>query len=198
VNDKRGRWGARELRGKFFSHAPVLPCSLALILMGCATKQVVVNPAFDFSKVRRISVAPFDGQGGPAATDELVRELVGTGVEVTDARHAGDVILRGSVVEYKSNNQVMVFLGDDNPVVSASSPATPEGTAQDAHKSPVASIYASVGIQARMTDPSNRMVWAGSYSYEGLDLPSALAAVAGALTKSIARVLPQMNRPKSS
>ena len=50
---------------------------LCFLMSACATKQVVINPTFDFSKVRRISVAPFDGPGGPAASDELVRQLVG-------------------------------------------------------------------------------------------------------------------------
>ena len=43
---------------------------------------------------------PFDGPGGSAATDEFVRELVGTGLAVSDAKHPGDVILRGTVTEH--------------------------------------------------------------------------------------------------
>src|SRR5713101_4267694 len=95
----------------------LVPLSL-IFWAGCAGKQVIVNPAFDFSKVRRISVAPFGGPGGAAATDEVVKELVQTGLEVTDAKHPGDVILQGSVTEYKPNMQLMVFIGNDFPVVT--------------------------------------------------------------------------------
>src|SRR5262245_59514568 len=74
---------------------------VVLILSACAPKQqIVINQAFDFAKVRRISVVPLDGPGGPAATDALVKELVETGIEVTDAKHPGDIVLKGSVLEY--------------------------------------------------------------------------------------------------
>ena len=193
---EQGSKGSRDLAGGRFPLSLVLLLPLSSLFFGCAAQPVVVNPAFDFSKVRRISVAPFDGQGGQAVSDELVRQLVGTGIEVTDARHAGDVVLRGSVIEYKTNNQLMVFLGDDNPVVSPSSQATPEGIPLSAHKAPVASVLASVGIQTRLTDASNRIVWADSYSYEGLDLPTALGATVGSLMRSLKRVVPQMRKPK--
>jgi hypothetical protein len=166
---------------------------------GCAPHRVVVNPAFDFSKVRRISVAPFDGPGGPAATDEFVKELVQTGMEVTDAKHPGDVVLNGSVTEYKPTMQLMVFLGNDYPVITPASQVTPEAAALGAHRAQVASVIATVGIQARLTDAStHNIVWADSYSYEGLDLPSALGAVVGSLTRSMKRAFPQMNKSKPS
>src|SRR5882724_11795490 len=100
---------------KFVVHCFLLAASCLLMLNGCAPKrQVVINPAFDFSKVHRISVMPLDGPGGPAATDELVKALVGTGIEVTDAKHPGDLVLKGSVTEYKPNMQLMVFIGNDD------------------------------------------------------------------------------------
>ncbi len=165
------------------------------MLSGCTEKQVAVIVPYDFSKVRRISVQPLDGPGGAAATDEFVKQLVGTGLEVTDSRHPGDVILKGSVIDYKSNNQLMVFLGGDNPIVTPSSQATPEAAAIGAHKAQVASVMAIVAIQARLLDAStHNIVWADSYSYEGLDLPSALGAVVGSLKQSLGRSLQQMNR----
>ncbi len=162
-----------------------------LFLTACATKQVVLDTAFDFSKVKRISVEPFAGPGGAAATDEFVKQLVGTGLEVTDARHPGDLILRGSMLDYTSNNQLMVFLGGDSPIVTSSAQATPEGVASGAHKTQVASVMASVAVQTQLVDASRRhIVWADSYSYEGLDLAAALQAVAGALKQSMGHVLP--------
>src|SRR5438552_3885916 len=67
--------------------------SAALLAGACAAPRKMAEPGFDFSQVRRISVVPFEGAGGPAATDEFVRALVGSGIEVADAHHPGDVIL---------------------------------------------------------------------------------------------------------
>jgi len=184
---------------KLFIRGSLLTAYCLLVLNGCAPRQVIVNPAFDFAKVRRISVAPFDGPGGPAATDEFVNELVQTGMEVTDAKHPGDVILQGSVTEYKPTMQLMVFLGNDYPVVTPASQVTPEAAALGAHRAQVAAVIATVGVQARLSDAStHNIVWADSYSYEGLDLPTALGAVVGSLTRSLKHVVPQMNKAKPS
>ena len=138
---------------------------------------------------------PLDGPGGAAATDEFVKQLVGTGLEVTDSHHPGDVVLKGSVIDYKSNNQLMVFLGGNNPILTPSTQATPESAMLGVHKTQVASVMATVGIQARLLDTStHNIVWAGSYSYEGLDLPTALTRVVGALKQSMERALPQLIR----
>jgi hypothetical protein len=175
-----------------------LACCL-LVMIGCAPKrQVVINPAFDFSKVRRISIVPLEGLGGPAATDELVKTLVGTGIEVTDAKHPGDLVLKGSVTEYKPNMQLMVFIGNDDTVLTAGAQTTPEVAAAATHRTQVASITAVVGMQLHAEDPSHHIVWADSYSYEGVDLPAALGPVVDALTRSLERVVPQMKVSKSS
>lgn len=171
------------------------------IAAGCVHRPAVVThpAAFDYSKVRQIAVAPFEGPGGQAASDEFVRQVLGTGMGVTDASHAHGLILRGVVTEYKSNNQLMVFLGGDNPVLTPSTQVTPEEMAAGAHKVQVASVVASVGIQARLMDlATKRTIWSDSYVYEGLDLPTALTAVVNMLKHSMAHVLPQMNSPKAS
>ena len=176
----------------------VFGCAFQICLTACVTEQVKVPTAFDFSKVRRISIEPFDGQGAEAATDEFVKDLVQTGIEVTDARHPGDLILKGTVVEYKANNQLTVFLGDGNPVVSPSTQALPEGAAVGAHKSPIATVIASVSIQARLLDPSRRRVlWADNATYEGLDLSAAMGPAVSSLVRSMGHVLPQLSRRKS-
>jgi TolB-like protein len=98
----------------------------------------------------------------------------------------------------------MVFLGNTslvmaggqtvvihNPVVSVNSPhVVLEGSALGANAQ-VASVSASVGVEARLVEASTgRVVWVGRGSYEGLDLLSALEAVVGSLSRSLARVLP--------
>jgi len=182
--------------------APSLSCSLALLLLaGCAAQPVAVppNPAFDFSKVRRISVIPFDGPGGAEATDEFVRQLVQTGIEVTDAKHPGDVVLKGAVTEYKPNVQFMVTLGSNYEIVTVASQLSAEANAVAAHKTQVASIIAEAGLQAHLDDAAtHRLVWGDSYSYEGAGLSTTLGAVVSALMRSIKRTFPQMKTLQSS
>jgi TolB-like protein len=145
-------------------------------------------------------------------TDEFVRELVRTGLEVRDAKHPGDAVLGGIVTEYKPNNTLMVFLGkttviapggqpvvQNNPMVSpGGSQAVPDSKAAGSQNAQVASVSAVVDVMARLTDVSSgKILWSGSYSYEGFDLQGALQPVVAFLMQSMSRLLPQMNRPSS-
>src|ERR1017187_7497210 len=72
----------------------------SLALCACATKPKLVNSSADFSKIHKISVVPFEGTGGREATDEFVRQLLAGGLEVTDDKHPGDAVLKGTVTSY--------------------------------------------------------------------------------------------------
>lgn len=178
---------------------------LLVCLAGCATPQRGAAPGFDFSKIRRISVIPFSGPGGREITDALVRQLVGTGVEVTDAAHPGDAVLKGTVLDFKPAVTQMVFLGNttlvtakgqtavvNNPILSAgSSQSAPEGTAMGLQNAQVASVSASVGASVILLETSSgRTLWSGAYTYEGLDAQGALRVVSGALIQSLSGRLP--------
>ncbi len=187
-------------------------CSLVsafCFLSACASPRMAVKQGYDFSKINRISIAPFSGTGGNAVSDEFVRLLVGTGVEITDTKHPADVILNGSVTEYKPSDKLMVFLGDasvmnsagqsvilNNPIVSMSgTQVMPQGMAMGVPNAQVVSVSATVGIIARLVDAkTGSMVWADSMSYEGLDINSALQGTVGTLVRSMGRVMPQINR----
>jgi hypothetical protein len=173
---------------------------------------MTVKPGYNFAKIQRISVHPFEGPGGPAVTDEFVRQLVGTSLEVTDQKHSGDVILTGSVTDYKPTTKLMVFLGNtsvltpggqavvvSNPVVSVGgSQVTPEGPALGLPNTQVVSVSATVGVIARLVDSSTgNIVWSDTYTYEGLDTTSALDAVIGSLLKSLGHFVPRAV-PKNS
>jgi hypothetical protein len=155
---------------------------------------------------------PFDGPGGGAATDEFVRELVGTGITVSDAKHSGDVILRGTVTDYKPNTPLMIFLGNttlvtsngqaatvDNPVIiSNAASSVPEGVAPGAHSAQVVSVIATVSMEVTLVDASTKTpLWRGNQSYEGLDLTQTLQVVVGSLNQSLAKVIPRMRQKPS-
>ena len=191
------------------AHWPKVICLLSLIWTGCAPSRTVVKPGVDLSKIRRISVIPFEGPGGREVTDEFVRQLVGTGIEVTDAKHAGDGVLKGTVLEFKPATTQMVFLGNttlvtaggqtavvNNPILSSeSSHASPEGTAMGLQNAQVASVSASVGVSAALLETSSGSpLWSGAFTYEGLDVQGALRVVVGALTQSLSGRVPQMRK----
>ncbi len=184
----------------------------AFSLAGCAASKAAGKREFDFSKIRRVSVALFEGQHGRAAADELIKKLVGTGLEVTDARHPGNAVLVGVVTEYKPDDQRIVFLGDTtlmapggqtvvvkNPVVSlGSAQITAEGAVVGIPNAQIGSVTATVGVMARLVDASSgRTLWEDRYTYEGLDPARTLEAVVGRLARSLSRVLPQMNKRAS-
>ncbi len=181
----------------------------SLLIMSCASPRMSVKPGYDFSKIRKISVANFAGNGGAAVSDEFVRMLVGSKLEITDAKHRGDVVLNGSVTEYRPSDKLMVFLGDtslvspggqtvvmNNPIVALSgSQVTPQGAAMGVPNAQVVSVSATVGVIARLVDQTTgAVVWADSISYEGLDIQSALQGTVGSLVRSLARVMPQMGK----
>jgi hypothetical protein len=198
-----------QFRVRAHSRAPLQFLLILLVFAGCVTQQVVENTTYDYSKIKRISVVTFDGPGGAAVTDEVVKALLATGIEVTDAHHPGDAILRGTVSEYKSANQLSVFLGNttlltaggqtitvDDPVVSlAESQAAPQETTPSAHHPQIASLIASAGVFVNLIDSSSKKIlWGGSFAYDSLSMPEAVHAIADMMTASMAKALPRMKK----
>jgi hypothetical protein len=184
---------------------------LALLsTLGCASRPVATNPAFDLSKVRRVAVLPFEGTGGPAVTNEFIRHLVAGGVTVTDTAVNIDAVLTGTVTDYRAGNKTLIFLGETptmasggqtvvvtNPVVSiAGSPGAVENATVGAKNAQVVAVSAAVGVVARLRDPvGNRAVWAQDFAYEALDLPTALQATVTTLSEDLLRALAHPAEP---
>lgn len=180
-----------------------------LCISGCAPT-ATIKPGYDFSRIRSLSVAKFEGEGGPAVSNELLRELVGSRLEVSDRSKGADATLSGAVTEYKPSQKLLVFLGNthtvspngqtivvSNPVVSLSgTQVTSQGPAFGLDNTQVITVSASVGVIARLVDVrTGSVVWSDEYSYEGLDVQGALQAVAGSLVRSLQRALPSLQKP---
>ena len=179
-----------------------------LMLTACAAKPAAVKPGVDFSRIRKISVASFEGAGGREVSDEFVRQLLAAGLEVTDNRHAGDATLKGTVTSYTPARTLMVFLGkttviipggqpvsENNPILPpGAAQAVPETAAAGGSNAQIASESAEISVAARLTDPSGAALWSGNYSYEAFDMPAAVHAVIGVLAQSMGQALPQMKK----
>ncbi len=58
--------------------------SLFVFFMGCASPDVAVNSHADFSKIRRVAVSSFGGEGGDVAADLLTQDLLRHGADVVE------------------------------------------------------------------------------------------------------------------
>ncbi|SRR5258708_3924610 len=71
---------------------PIL-MAMAMVLAGCATPEVAVNRRADFSKIHRVAVASFGGEGGDVAADLLTQDLLQHGADVVE-RQRLDALLQ--------------------------------------------------------------------------------------------------------
>ena len=113
------------------------------------------------------------------------------------------MVLRGALQLFSTTfGSLGVFFSNGDPPQQLTNRSSSKGIYSGSWtptKVPANQARATVGIQARLTDRStHQIVWADSYSYEGLDLPTALGAVVGTLTRSLRRAFPQMHKAKPS
>ena len=165
------------------------------------------KPAFDIVRVRRIAIAKFDGDGGPAITQAMTRALTESGVLIVDRSRGADALLTGMVVEYKPDRKWMVFLGrtqtttPDGRAMEVSNPVVAPGgrpvlTRMGENQIQMVCAGASVSVIARLLSSGNGdVMWAGEFSYEGLDLAAAQQPVISTLAQSLRRSLPRATRP---
>jgi len=181
---------------------------LAVSLTACvpATTAKAVKKGYDFAAVKRASVAPFQGNGGAAVANEFIRQLVGTGLSVTEQASAADVVISGRVTEYRPNNKILVFLGESstpgangpsvvmtNPMISISEGSVSvEGAAMARRGTQMVTVNSTVGVIVQMKDAkTGDIVWADSFGYEGLDMNSATRSTVERLIQTLQRVLPR-------
>ena len=156
------------------------------------------------SKIHRVAVLPFEGNGGPAVTNEFIRQLLAAGFEVSDRAPGADAVLSGVVTVYKPGEKLMVVLGHTstvnaagqtvdvaNPVVSLNgSQVTSKSPAFGVPSSQIVAVDASVEVTAKLThSASGNIIWGDEFSYEELDVQGAVQAVVDSLVSSLHRVM---------
>jgi tetratricopeptide (TPR) repeat protein len=176
------------------------------ILNGEARKHIqflqsnkVLSPA-TFS-LRRVSIQNIEGDGGPEAAEELGRALAAIGLAAVNENP--EAVLSASLVEYNPKRKLMISIGATpvvtangqkvtvyNPILSLNGPLQPHSSAIGLNNPQIVAESVSIGLSARLQQlPDGKPVWADAYSYERLDLPSALQAVVRSLALSLRQTL---------
>ncbi|HVO33211.1 MAG TPA: LptE family protein [Elusimicrobiota bacterium] len=191
--------------------APPWPVALSALLAcaACATKKPA-TASIDVSRIRHIAVLPFAGPGGPAVANEFIRELLAAGLSVSQSADEADAVLSGNVTDYRSNNKLMVYLGQStlvngagqtltasNPVVSTSgAPLNAKGSLFGLPNAQVVFIQSSVNVVAHLSHRSSgRVLWSDEFGYEGIDLATASQAAVDQLMQSFFRAIPRPAPP---
>lgn len=172
--------------------------------MGCAAKKANIKAGYNFAGIHRLAMGAGSGAGHEAVATEFVRQLVTSGLTITEQSKAADAVLVITVVDYKPDDKTLIFLGKVqsangaestvtliNPVVSmAGRQAMPETALAGWPKMQMVSGSASLGVIAQLKDAhTGQVVWTDSYSYEGLDMASAARLVVERLATELKRVI---------
>jgi hypothetical protein len=174
------------------------------LLAGCASPRAAYKAHFDFDHIRSVEVGSFTSaeyasHSGPAVAGEFMRQLLSAGYTVKTAPQAEgvDVVLGGSVIEYQPNRRYLVQNGGGNAgrqVVVVQPPVELGGNntynlgpvfGPDETTGHVIVSNATIGVSAHLKDAkTGEVLWSGMYTYEGLDLNTALEGAVRYLLRS--------------
>lgn len=194
---------------KIFLPSAVFFVQALLVLSGCASPRAVVKAGYDFSSIESVKVGRFTSDvnysnSGSAAQNAFISQLLSKGYNVKVGRDAeADAIIRGSVTTYAPDKKYLVRTSDHNSYYTVYTNDITEisgstmydlGSAFGINEpNKIMASNATVGIYAYMEDSATgEIVWSNSYTYEGLDLTSALDGA----VKYILRSLPVANSKK--
>lgn len=163
------------------------------LLCACATPRAALKPGFDFSRIKVVRVgeftaAPNQANSGAVIANEFVRQLLAMGYIVKTSENDGsaDAVLMGSVTEFQPNRRYLIQqqpAGGRNRTVVVNPPIELGGTSTYdlgtafglGENSKIVVSNATIGVTAYLRDnASGDVVWSNTYSYEGLDLNSAM------------------------
>lgn len=174
----------------------------AVLIAGCVTPRANYRTDYDFSSVRKVYVEEFRSvavseNSGSVVRDAFISEFLRAGYAVTDDPASANAIVGGSVRTYNPEKRYLIML---------QKPGEQRIVAQNLTEIPGSNLYsfgsafglkednqiivsnAVVGISAQMRDAATReIVWSNDYTYEGLDLSTALNGLVRYLIKTVPR-----------
>jgi hypothetical protein len=169
---------------------------LSTVLIACAPTRLAIKTGYDFSQIKIIGVSEFGGEGesGKIVQEEFIRQFLKKGLIVkevgkeTKPEREIDILVTGAVTRYLPERKFLVYLGEgttDQKIIIYPSLTEISGTYGYAwgriaglEGSQILVTNATIGIAAKMVDPkSGEVIWADSYTYEGLDIQTATGNV---------------------
>jgi hypothetical protein len=193
-----------------------VPAVFFIFLSSCASTRAVIKKDYDFESVKTVKVGAFASDAeyvnsGSTVQSSFIRQLLAQGYSVkVDPNSHADVTIEGSVMTYTPDKKYLVRMPDENryrsrrdarhsqSVVYTSDITEISGSSMYdlgsafglGESNKIMASNATVGIYAYMVDnETGEIVWSDSYTYEGLDLASALDGA----VKYILRSLPKTN-----
>jgi len=179
---------------------------VALVIGGCASwsRRAPYKMGYDFKSVEKVYVEEFKSvsneaysNSGAVVRDAFVLELLRRGYKVLSDPSSADAVISGSVMTYNPEKRYIIML---------QKPGEKRIVNQQLTEIPGSNVYsfgsafglkednqilvsnAIVGVAANMRDArTGEVVWSNDFTYEGLDLASALSGVASYLIKTIPR-----------
>lgn len=175
-----------------------------LFICSCASPRAAYKKGFDFSGIRDIRVGNFSSFGGnsnsgPVVAGEFIRQLINSGYSVKQSPSDNvDAVIEGNVTEYYPNRRFLIQVaqkeGTGNNVVIYQSPVEISGSNVYnlgsafglGEENRVVVSNATIGISAMLKDArTGEVVWSNMYTYEGLDLGTALEGTVKYLLRSL-------------
>jgi curli biogenesis system outer membrane secretion channel CsgG len=104
-----------------------------LMLAGCATPKVAVNPRADFSGIKRVAVLSFSGPKGELAADVMTQSLLEHGADVVERQRLDSVMKEqslsaSSAFDPATAKQLGRLLGVEALFVGTVAESTPQST----------------------------------------------------------------------
>jgi hypothetical protein len=210
------------MRPKAHRHGVLGLCGLAMAgLWGCATPAVVfVSPDYATQHIQRVAVmgfsdAPARQGSGALVADVFEKYLFNLHYDIVDPSQSqsADAVVTGSVSELTDTSEqtVMVNVPQEETVPVYQDVAIPTrhggvrvvteqtGTQTNFYDQSVPeteTLPARVGFSARLVSSKNgKLLWSGSGSADGMDIPSAAEAAASKVINALQKALASTPSP---
>jgi hypothetical protein len=198
----------------------VISAVLLVFLTGCVSR-AAIKKDYDFTKIKRVGVLSFSSRRagiGEAIADEFMRQLLMKNINVVERAQLAsilqeqdlgtsgyldpatakkakallgvDVIITGTVTEYSPHNEYTY------PSTNTTTIRTIKGETKTIERpSEIVITNAQVGISARMIDvETGSVVWINSYTYDAMDIQTAIEWTVSDLLDSLKEVWPQLKK----
>jgi hypothetical protein len=187
----------------FFRYSAAIGCTFLVFLSACASPRVAYKKGFDFSQIHTVSIGDFSSaagypNSGAVVAGEFIRQMLSQGYQITTTSAGNaDAIVYGSVTEFFPNRRYLIqnqqgtasqqTIVIQEPVELSGSNVYSLGNAMGLGQgNQIVVSNASVGVSAYIKDVrTGEIIWSNAYTYEGLDLNSALEGTVRYMLRSI-------------